>query len=127
MNTSIYSSGGQSSRLADELVSAWCGRNPRSRVIRRDLATDPVPHLTAERFAAFLSKPDERTSVQQSVVDYSDALIDELKRADVIVRPRTADVQLRRAFVPQSVFRSHCKSGRDFPVHGKRTRWAAYG
>ncbi len=61
LKTSIYSSGGQSSRLADELVLAWRGRNPRSRVIKRDLATDPVPHLTAERFAAFLSKPDERT------------------------------------------------------------------
>jgi FMN-dependent NADH-azoreductase len=85
LNTSLYSSGGQSSRLADEFVSAWRGRNPQSRVIRRDLATEPVPHLTAERFAAFLSKPDERTSVQQSVVDYSDRLIDELKRADVIV------------------------------------------
>jgi FMN-dependent NADH-azoreductase len=85
LNTSIYSSSGQSSRLADELVSAWRDRNPRSQVIKRDLATDPVPHLTAERFAAFLSKPDERTSVQQTVVDYSNSLIDELRRADVIV------------------------------------------
>ena len=51
----------------------------------RDLAVDPVPHLDAGRFAAFLAKPEERTGEQQAVVSYSDALIDELKRADIVV------------------------------------------
>ena len=51
--------------------------NPLSRVIKRDLAIDPVHTSRRERFAAFLSKPEERTSVEQSVVDYSDGLIDE--------------------------------------------------
>ncbi len=50
----------------------------------RDLAADPVPHLTAERFGAFLAKPEERTAEQQGVVDYSDRLIAELKDADAI-------------------------------------------
>ncbi len=50
----------------------------------RDLAADPVPHLTAERFGAFLSKPEARTAEQQAVIDYSDALVRELKEADVI-------------------------------------------
>ncbi|HEX5865484.1 MAG TPA: NAD(P)H-dependent oxidoreductase, partial [Casimicrobiaceae bacterium] len=45
----------------------------------------PVPHLDAQRFGAFLAKPDERSVEQQAVVAYSDALIDELNRADVIV------------------------------------------
>ncbi|MGH8309757.1 MAG: FMN-dependent NADH-azoreductase, partial [Steroidobacteraceae bacterium] len=45
----------------------------------------PVPHLTAERFGAFLAKPGERDFAQQAVVAYSDALIDELRRADVVV------------------------------------------
>src|SRR6266581_345567 len=39
----------------------------------------------AARFGAFLAKPEERTPEQQAVVDYSDALIGELKRADVVV------------------------------------------
>jgi FMN-dependent NADH-azoreductase len=85
LNTSIFSTGGQSSRLADEFVAAWRAANPASRVVARDLAQDPVPHLDAARFQAFLAKPEERSAEQEAVVDYSDGLIDELKRADVIV------------------------------------------
>jgi FMN-dependent NADH-azoreductase len=85
LNTSLYSSGGQSSRLADEFVAGWHKTNPGARVTVRDLAADPVPHLTAERFGAFLAKPDDRTAEQQSVVDFSNRLIDELRNADVIV------------------------------------------
>jgi FMN-dependent NADH-azoreductase len=54
-------------------------------VTSRDLSADPVPHLDAERFGAFLAKPGERTPVQQAVIDYSDTLIAELQKADVIV------------------------------------------
>ena len=43
-----------------------------------------MPHLTAERFGAFSAKPAERSAEQQAVIAYSDALIDELRRADVI-------------------------------------------
>src|SRR5687768_5862989 len=84
LNSSLNSTAGQSSRLADAFVARWRAANPGSTVIARDLATDPVPHLTAERFGAFLAKPEERSAEQQSVVAYSDALIDELRRADVI-------------------------------------------
>ena len=85
LNTSLYSNAGQSSRLADEFVAAWLGNNPGAQVIARDLARESVPHLTEERFGALLSKPGERTVAQQAVVNYSDTLIDELRRADVIV------------------------------------------
>lgn len=85
LNTSLFSDGGQSSRLAARFVADWRARRPRSTVISRDLATDPVPHLTAERFQSFLAPAGERTTAQQAVVDYSDALIDELRRADAIV------------------------------------------
>ena len=85
LNTSIFSSAGQSTRLADRFVAGWRARNRNAKVVVRDLARDPVPHLTAERFQAFLEKPGERSPEQQRVVAYSDALIDELKRADVIV------------------------------------------
>jgi FMN-dependent NADH-azoreductase len=85
LNTSLFSSGGQSSHLADRFVAAWRERNPGAQVIVRDLARDPVPHLSAERFQAFIAKPDERNLEQRAVVAYSDALIDELKRTHVIV------------------------------------------
>ena len=85
LNTSLFSDGGQSSRLAARFVADWRARNPRSTVIARDLAADPVPHITAERFQSFLAPAGERTPAQQAVVDYSDTLIEELRRADVIV------------------------------------------
>jgi FMN-dependent NADH-azoreductase len=85
LNTSLFSTGGQSTRLADEFVARWRARYPHGEVVVRDLAREPVPHLSAERFQSFLAKPHERTSEQRAVVEYSDALIDELKRADVIV------------------------------------------
>ena len=83
VNASILSDAGQSSQLANEFVNAL--KEDGAQVIRRDLASEPVPHLTAERFGAFLSQPENRTKEQQLVLDYSNALIDELKRADTIV------------------------------------------
>jgi len=85
IQASIFSNDGQSSRLAERFVSQWRAANPGAEVITRDLARDPVPHLTAERFQAFLAKPEERTLQQDADAAYSDTLIDELKRADVIV------------------------------------------
>lgn len=85
INSSLFGNGGQSSQLADRFVAQWKSRNPGGIVIVRDLAREPVPHLTAERFGAFVARPEERTLEQQAAIRYSDALIDELKRADVIV------------------------------------------
>ena len=80
LNTSIFGDSGQSTTLATEFV-----RRRGGKVIVRDLAKNPVPHLDAERFGAFLAKPDARTPAQQAIVAYSDALIAELKAADTIV------------------------------------------
>lgn len=85
INASLFSNHGQSSRLADEFVAARQAKHPGSRVLRRDLSQEPVPHLDGARFMSFLAKPDERNAEQQAVVDYSVALIEELKGADVIV------------------------------------------
>ncbi len=85
IRSSIFSDGGQSSRLAERFVAAWRDANPGGAVIVRDLAREPVPHLNAARFGAFLAKAGERTPEQRAVIAYSDALIDELKRADVVV------------------------------------------
>jgi FMN-dependent NADH-azoreductase len=53
--------------------------------VREVASAEPVPHLNGERFGAFIAKPEERTDAQHAVVAYSDALIDELKRADIVV------------------------------------------
>lgn len=85
INASLAGANGQSSRLAQRFVADWQAQHPEGRVVTRDLASDPVPHLTAERFQAFLSQPDARTEEQRAHAEYSDALIDEIKSADTIV------------------------------------------
>jgi FMN-dependent NADH-azoreductase len=85
INSSINNGNGESSRLAERFVSAFRQRNPGARLIKRELALEAVPHLTAERFGAFIAKPEEVTAEQRAVLAYSDALIAELKAADVIV------------------------------------------
>jgi FMN-dependent NADH-azoreductase len=86
VNASIYNGNGQSSRLADQFVAAFRARNPETRVVVRDVAAaEPVPHLNAERFGAFITKPEERNAAQHAAVAFSDTLINELKQADVIV------------------------------------------
>jgi FMN-dependent NADH-azoreductase len=85
IQTSMFSAGGQSSLLAEKFVAEWRRTNRDGRVIVRDIGADPVPHLTAERFQAFLAKPEARTPEQQAVAGFSDQLIDELRQADVIV------------------------------------------
>jgi len=80
INSSLFGPGGQSTTLANEFVAQLGGK-----VIVRDLAKDPVPHLDGARFGAFLAKPADRTPAQQAVIDYSDELIGELKAADTIV------------------------------------------
>ena len=81
VNASILSTEGQSTRLANEFVA----RFEADKVIVRDLARDPVPHLNADRFASFTTSKEKRTPEQEQVVAYSDGLIDELRQADVIV------------------------------------------
>src|SRR3989442_3955384 len=85
IRSSIFPDGGESSRLTERFVAAWRESNPDGQVIVRDLALEPIPHLDAGRFGAFLAKPDERSAAQQAVIEHSDALIDELRRADVVV------------------------------------------
>lgn len=84
INASLFGETGQSSQLAAEFA-ATLARASGARLVVRDLARDPVPHLTAERFKAFATPAAERTVDQQRHVAESDALIEELRAADVVV------------------------------------------
>ena len=84
IDTSLFSARGESSRLAQAFVERWRDSHPGAAIIKRDLAADPVPHLDAAGFQGFLAKPADRTDAQNAIVAYSDVLIAELERADVI-------------------------------------------
>lgn len=85
INSSIFSSGGQSSQLADQFVAAWRSSHPDAQVIHRDLAQAPLPHLDAPRVTAYFAQPEARTPEQQAFVAESDALIDEIQQAEILV------------------------------------------
>ena len=84
IRSSLLLGNGQSNRLADRYVAAWQAANPGGRVVVRDLAQNPVPHLDLARVGAFSTPADQRTPEQQALVAESDALIDELQSADVV-------------------------------------------
>ncbi|MDX1802314.1 MAG: FMN-dependent NADH-azoreductase [Marinobacter sp.] len=85
ITASIFGQHGQSSQLVDKTLANLKAQHPGASVRIRDLAADPVPHLDESRFGAFLSAHGERSTGQQAVLDYSDALIRELVDADVVV------------------------------------------
>ncbi len=86
INASMNNGNGQSSQLARQFVAALQQRDPGLNIVVRDVASaEPVPHLDAERFGAFITKPQERNAAQAAVVAYSDALINELQQSDIIV------------------------------------------
>jgi FMN-dependent NADH-azoreductase len=86
IKASISHDQGLSSQLANNFVAAYRKSHPHAKVLVREVASaEPVPHLNGERFGAFITKPEARTDAQHAVVAYSDALIDELNRADIIV------------------------------------------
>ena len=85
LEASIFSGQGNSSHLVKNFVGSWQQHNPDHVVIHRDLSQNPVPHLSAERVQSFFTPEADRTEAQKAVVAYSDALIEEVRRADVIV------------------------------------------
>jgi FMN-dependent NADH-azoreductase len=85
IKSSVFNGSGQSSRLAEEFVALLREQHPEAKLIQRDLVADPVPHLDGARAGAFFAKPEERSAEQRAVIAYSDTLIDELRRADVLV------------------------------------------
>ena len=85
LNTSIFSNVGESTRLSNEFVEGFRNSHPDVKVISRNLSENPVPHLTAEEFQAFLTKPEDRNTQQKAVIEYSDSLINEIREADIIL------------------------------------------
>lgn len=85
INSSLFGDNGNSSTLSNEFVQNWLAKHPDGKVVVRDLAKEAVPHLDATRVSAFFTPAENRTAEQQALVDYSDALINELKTADVVV------------------------------------------
>ncbi len=85
INSSIFSSAGESSQLTKQFVVELQRNMPDIQITVRDLAKNSLPHLNAERIIAFSTESEMHTPEQQTLVEQSDALIEELKQAQIIV------------------------------------------
>lgn len=72
-------SGGLAARFADSVRAA----DPAAHIVLRDVGANPLPHLTAETVRAIKGEP--ATDAEIAARELSDALIAELRTADVIV------------------------------------------
>lgn len=63
----------------------WEEQHPEGTVIYRDLAANPVPHITADAWSAGYTAPSERTPEQSAAFATRVKLIEELEEADAIL------------------------------------------
>lgn len=83
LNSSVSGADSVSRLLVDDLVSALKARDPGAVALERDLAADPVPHLTPATVAGV--RAVAATPAEHEAATLSDALIAEVREADAIV------------------------------------------
>lgn len=85
INSSIRAEQSYSSRLADLLVAKLRDNQPSAALVRRDLSKHPQPMLDGEVLAALMTPAEQRTPEQASRVAFNDALIAEVRQAELLV------------------------------------------
>ncbi|MGY6552999.1 MAG: FMN-dependent NADH-azoreductase [Wenzhouxiangella sp.] len=85
IKSSLFEGAGQSSQLADAFAQRWSDSHAGGRVVTRDLAGEPLPHLGADEVSGWQLADDQRSPAQQAAIAVSDELIAELREADAVV------------------------------------------
>lgn len=85
IDASVRGARSLSRRLSGAFVEAWQAREPGARIIRRDLSQAPPPLIDEAWIAACFTNPAKRTPEMHQALAVSDALIDELEVADILV------------------------------------------
>lgn len=85
IDSSARQTGSLSRQLGAELVAKLQAINPAATVVRRDVAQNPLPHITEQLIGAFFTPAEQRNADQAYAIKTSDALVDELFAADTIV------------------------------------------
>ena len=85
INSSARSTGSESTRLADAIVSRLVAGTPDAKVTRRDLASAPHPIIDESALKALFTPAEQRTAEQAARVALDDALIASIQAADVLV------------------------------------------
>jgi FMN-dependent NADH-azoreductase len=77
--------GSHSTRLANELSAGLLVKHAGARLTLRDLASQPHPALDEQALAALFTPTDARTPEQAARAALDDALIAQIKAADIVV------------------------------------------
>ena len=74
-----------SRQLTEQFISHWQTAHPADVLIVRDVALNPVPHLDANLLGGWMKPEDQRNAAEQTSLQRSNELTDELLAADVLV------------------------------------------
>jgi FMN-dependent NADH-azoreductase len=86
IDSSVFLAEASSSRsVANAFRKAWQEQHPEGTVIYRDVAANPVPHITADAHTAGFAAPSERTPEQSAAFAARMKLIEELEQADAVL------------------------------------------
>ncbi|MFD7181568.1 FMN-dependent NADH-azoreductase [Streptomyces sp. NPDC059904] len=86
IDSSVFPGEASSSRsVTAAFRKSWGEQHPQGTVIHRDLAANPVPHITADAWSAGYAAPSERTPEQSAAFAARVKLIEELEQADTVL------------------------------------------
>ena len=71
--------------LSKLFIDHWLKAEPTACIIERDVGTNPPSLITEDWIAAVFTDPEKLSPEKQALVEESDELIDEIKRAAIIV------------------------------------------
>jgi len=85
IDSSARFTGSITRQLSAAYVEQWQAKNAGGTVVRRDLATQALPHISEAMIGAYFTPADQRSPEQQAIITESDKLVDELFAADILV------------------------------------------
>lgn len=85
IKSSIFGDDGQSSQLASGFIEKWKAKHPQGEVLVRDLIAENIPHMDNLVVTALRSDASEHTNEHRAILQRSDELVAELKKADEVV------------------------------------------
>lgn len=74
-----------SKQIAESVIADLRKKDPDAKLIVRDLAQAPLPHIDDDFVAATRGPDGPQTQQQRAILAISDALVDELLAADIVV------------------------------------------
>lgn len=127
--------------LTEGFVNQWSEKFPDATIVHRDIGANPPGHLDDEMIEALRKNPDTLSERQTAVIAAADAMIAELKAADVIVLgaplhnftiPSALKTYIDHIARPGKTFGYDPETGphgllEDKPVYVLSTRGGAYG